>query len=163
KNIYFNQIHLSDYDAIVVSDYQKGIVDEYIIEKLEKFNGPIFVDTKKEDLYLWSNRAKTFVKINSKEYKKSKNADKLEYLIVTEGSAGATLFLCGNMDKSFPLIDKLDSPNVIGCGDTFFAGFIINFMKTNDLYEAIEYANKVASKSAEKFGTVSVKKEEVVQ
>ncbi|MEK6885299.1 MAG: hypothetical protein AABY22_37050, partial [Nanoarchaeota archaeon] len=31
KNICFNQIHLSDYDAIVISDYQKGIVDEYVV------------------------------------------------------------------------------------------------------------------------------------
>ena len=46
-----NDIDTSSYDAIVISDYNKGLVSYELIEKLKsKFSGPIFVDTKKTDL-----------------------------------------------------------------------------------------------------------------
>jgi len=39
------------YDAIIISDYDKGTVSYELIEELRReFTGPIFVDTKKTDL-----------------------------------------------------------------------------------------------------------------
>ena len=47
--------NLDDFDAVVISDYNKGSVSYEMIEDLRKdFNGPIFIDTKKTDLIKFS-------------------------------------------------------------------------------------------------------------
>ena len=46
-----NHHDLDQYDAVVVSDYNKGSVEYETVENLRKnYTGPIFVDTKKTDL-----------------------------------------------------------------------------------------------------------------
>ena len=54
--------NIDQYNAIVVSDYNKGSVEYETIEHLRKnYRGPIFVDTKKTDLARFEG---CFVKIN---------------------------------------------------------------------------------------------------
>ena len=49
--IVFDPSSIIGFDAIVISDYDKGTVSTALIERLRKeFTGPIFVDTKKTDL-----------------------------------------------------------------------------------------------------------------
>jgi D-beta-D-heptose 7-phosphate kinase/D-beta-D-heptose 1-phosphate adenosyltransferase len=61
---------LEKYDAIVISDYNKGFIEENIIIKIkEKYSCPIFIDTKKTDLQKFEG---CIVKINSLEYEKIK-------------------------------------------------------------------------------------------
>ena len=66
----FDQSIIEDlllYDAVVISDYNKGFVSYETIEKLRKqFSGPIFVDSKKQDIARFDG---CFVKINETEYK----------------------------------------------------------------------------------------------
>ena len=46
----YSPFSLDEYDAIVISDYNKGFVTYEAIEKLRnEFTGPIFIDTKKTD------------------------------------------------------------------------------------------------------------------
>ena len=46
-----DEIELSRYDCIVISDYDKGFLTYEIIDNLRKnFSGPMFLDTKKKDL-----------------------------------------------------------------------------------------------------------------
>ena len=45
-----------DYDAIVISDYNKGfITEEVILEVKNRFSGPIYMDTKKTNLNKFGN------------------------------------------------------------------------------------------------------------
>ena len=54
------------YHAIVISDYNKGLITYELVEELRKeFPGPIFIDTKKQDLKRFEG---CIVKINEVEY-----------------------------------------------------------------------------------------------
>jgi D-beta-D-heptose 7-phosphate kinase/D-beta-D-heptose 1-phosphate adenosyltransferase len=64
--ILFDTVIPLGYDAIVVSDYNKGTVTYELLKELrEGFAGPIFVDTKKTDL---ARLQGCIVKINQLEY-----------------------------------------------------------------------------------------------
>ena len=74
------------YDAVVVSDYNKGTVSYELIEELIALSIPIFIDTKKTDLERFQG---AWVKINELEYSKIKS--ECSGLIVTRGSKGASV------------------------------------------------------------------------
>jgi len=76
------------YDAIVISDYDKGFIDDQRLRVIaDNFNGPIFVDTKKRVLF---DKKNVFFKINEKEYNllDKTHLPSDENLIVTLGSKG---------------------------------------------------------------------------
>ena len=80
--ITFNAIIPDTYDAIVVSDYNKGTVSYELIEELIALSIPIFIDTKKTDLERFQG---AWVKINELEYSKIKtNAQDLLLLKAVE-------------------------------------------------------------------------------
>ena len=65
-----DQLLNEDYDAIVISDYNKGFLTEKSIEVLINEFPLSFVDSKKV-FGKWLNKA-SFVKINQSEYEKNK-------------------------------------------------------------------------------------------
>lgn len=157
----FLESNIDHYDAIIVSDYEKGFVNENIIKKLETYNGLVFVDTKKSDLSLWANIKNCIVKVNGLEYEKSIGAMCLKNLIVTQGQFGAIwyntpLLTRGRITKEFPTT-PIENPDVTGCGDVFLAGLVVEFLKTKDFTKAIHFANMVAGESAKQFGTTIVR------
>ena len=135
----FNEL---DYDAVVISDYDKGFVtEELIIDIRKKFNGPIFVDTKK--LYLDKFEG-CILKINTLEYERAKTF--CTDLIVTRGKRGATY-----LGKEFaaPVVEVHD---VCGAGDTFLSALSYYYLKFNDVERAIEKANAAAAISVQHSG-----------
>jgi D-glycero-beta-D-manno-heptose-7-phosphate kinase len=75
------------YDAVVISDYNKGTVSYELIEDLVKdVDVPIFVDTKKTDL---ARLAGCYVKINALEKSRAISLPKKIILIITHGIHGA--------------------------------------------------------------------------
>ena len=92
---------LDNYDAIVISDYNKGTVSYELIESLRKdYRGPIFVDTKKTDL---ARLEGCVVKINSLEFSQIKT--KCSNMIVTLGPDGAE---CNGQRFSAPRVEVSD-------------------------------------------------------
>ena len=74
----------SEYDALVISDYDKGfLTTERIFELSSRFVGPVFIDSKKtllpEDAY---------IKVNELEYERMSHSN-YENLIVSRGGKGA--------------------------------------------------------------------------
>ena len=61
--------YLKRYNAVIVSDYCKGFLEEDDIQFICENNDNVFVDTKKK-LGSWIESAK-FIKINELEYKKN--------------------------------------------------------------------------------------------
>lgn len=154
-----------DFDAIIVSDYNKGLIDDFILQKLKQFKGPIFIDTKKQDLSLWNDLENCFIKLNNHEYEKSSKITR-HPLIVTKGPNGAELHwqkppTRGWITTSFPT-EAVEKADVIGAGDSFLAGLVVSYMETQDLHKSVEFANKVASISVKKFGTCEVRRDEVL-
>lgn len=151
---------LKNYDAIVISDYNKGFLDESAIEKISRVGPVTFLDTKKE-LGEWANNI-TFIKINELEFKKTKHtlSDLLyKKLIITMGSEG-----CMYLDEKIPPPQKISVLDPSGAGDTFLAGLSVGYLRYRDLHKAIELAQKCSGEVIQIRGiaTVSGKNYEVL-
>ena len=130
-----------DYDLIAISDYNKGFLLEEDIEYISKNHKNVFIDTKKK-LGEWIENV-SYVKINNFEYEKSidyiNNSKIKNRIITTSGEKG-----CFFEGKNYPT-KKVEVKDSSGAGDTFFASLIVEYVKTNNIYKSIEYANKNAS------------------
>lgn len=134
------------YDAIVISDYDKGTVTYSLIEELRKeFAGPIFVDTKKQDLQRFNG---CFVKINELEYNRRTSLN--DQLIVTLGEHGA-IYKQGQAEvhQDAP---KVEVSDVCGAGDTFLSALTYKYLETNDMNTAIGFAMRAASITVQHVG-----------
>ena len=137
-----------DYDAIVISDYNKGTVSYELIEDLIKINLPVFIDTKKQDL---ARMHGAFVKINEYEYKQRLSIN--DKLIITLGMNGA-MFKTGRdpkNEKFFPS-ENVEVVDVTGAGDTFLSALVYMYLSSNDIKEAIRFANRAAAITVQHLG-----------
>lgn len=140
-----------DYDAVVVSDYNKGSVEYETIEQIRtNFTGPIFVDTKKTDLARFNG---CFVKINRTEYEAAKTYP--TELIVTMGKDGVRY---KDHEISTPPVEAFD---VCGAGDTFLAALVYQYVQDKDILKAINFAVKAASVTIQHVGVYSPTLEEI--
>ena len=142
------------YDAIVISDYNKGTVSYELIEELAKeVDVPIFVDTKKTDLARLSG---CYVKINALEKSRATSLPKIDHLIVTQGHHGATWNGWG-----YPAELVGDVTDVCGAGDTFLAALAYQFLVTNNMPDAVKFANKAAAVTVQHIGVYAPRLEEI--
>jgi D-beta-D-heptose 7-phosphate kinase/D-beta-D-heptose 1-phosphate adenosyltransferase len=144
----------SVYDAIVISDYNKGTVTYELIEELVKeVNVPIFVDTKKTDL---ARLAGCYVKINALEKSRATSLPDSDHLIVTHGGHGAEW---NGWVYAAEIVG--DVTDVCGAGDTFLAALTYKFLETNDIRDAVKFANKAASVTVQHVGVYAPSLEEI--
>lgn len=125
----------------VISDYDKGFIAQDSIKILSSKFPVTFLDTKKT-LGEWAEGV-TFIKINEVEYNKTLHTltDTLkEKLIVTLGRSG-----CMFRGKMYRPPTVANTVNVCGAGDTFLAGLVVEYSRSNDIAQAIEYALLCAS------------------
>jgi D-beta-D-heptose 7-phosphate kinase/D-beta-D-heptose 1-phosphate adenosyltransferase len=140
------------YDAIIISDYNKGTISYEIIEEAIATGIPVFVDTKKTDLERMQG---AWVKINELEYSKIKTM--CSGLIVTRGSKGADAVHHAYSSKA-PKVEVVD---VTGAGDTFLAALAHNFLHTNDIKRAMDFANLAAAITVQHVGCYAPTTEEI--
>jgi D-beta-D-heptose 7-phosphate kinase/D-beta-D-heptose 1-phosphate adenosyltransferase len=145
----------TDYDAIVISDYNKGFVSYEIIRYLrKKYTGPIFLDTKKPDLKQFFG---IYVKINEVEYKASHGLN--DSLIVTLGNRGA---MYKKYDKKVIFdVPKIEIMDVCGAGDTFLSALTYKFLHTKNIIESIKFANKASMITVQHMGNYAPTLEEI--
>ena len=142
------------YDAIIISDYCKGFLTEDDIEAFaERATCPIFLDTKKQ-LGKWCEKI-DFIKINEFEHKKNFETipnypSLVNKLIITRGSRG-----CEYKNKLYP-VPKVPIKDVSGAGDTFLAGLTVEYLKNNNIEQAIKFANECATKVVQKRGVTTL-------
>ena len=136
------------WDAIVVSDYGKGYLNHGAIQHICESHPMVFVDTKKKiDLFL---KDVAFIKINEPEWEATKDNinpdDWKDKIIVTLGSEG-----CMYNDKIYPItiVDVLD---LSGAGDTFMAGLVFQYVQTENIGDALHFANDCAMRAVQKKG-----------
>ena len=136
------------FNAIVISDYDKGFITNEVIWKLrQKFIGPIYMDTKKKNL---ADFPGIYIKINQRELYESTSIPDPKHLIVTYGSKG-----CGYKDSLYPakVIEVVD---VCGAGDVFLAAMVYKHIQTGDMGQALPFANEKAAISCQSIGAVCV-------
>ena len=142
----------SVYDAVIISDYDKGTITYELITEIRKnFAGPIFVDTKKTDL---ARLEGCCVKINQLEFSKIKS--KCSDLITTLGSAGAEW---NSVVFSAP---KVEVNDVCGAGDTFLAALAYSYVKSKDKEQAIQFAIKASAVTVQHFGVYAPTLKEII-
>jgi len=131
------------YDAVVVSDYNKGTVSYELIEELIALSIPIFIDTKKTDLERFQG---AWVKINELEYSKIKS--ECTGLIVTRGARGASV-VHHDIECPAPSVEVSD---VTGAGDTFLAALTVEYLKTKDIAQAVKFAVDASAVTVQHLG-----------
>ncbi len=149
-----NKCHLpilgeTKFDAVIVSDYCKGFLTEDDIKWICDNNKNVFVDTKKK-LGEWIENV-TYLKINSLEYENNEKFLNEYYAvmdktIVTKGNEG-----CLFQDKVYPTED-VPVKDISGAGDTFLAGLVVEYLKSNDIIKSIEFAQECTTRVVQKHG-----------
>ena len=140
----------SEYDALVISDYDKGfLTTERIFELSSRFVGPVFIDSKKtvlpEDAY---------IKVNELEYERMSHSN-YENLIITRGGEGAEY-----NGELYPA-EKVNVFDVVGAGDTFLAALVVGYIQSKSIETAIPFANRAAAVAVSHTGTYVLTEEDV--
>lgn len=153
NDIYQKTVKDKEYNATVISDYNKGYLDNKALkEAIKSLPQPIFVDTKKKDLSVFEG---CIIKINESESKEIYNLPKDAELIVTIGSRGAKYN--GEIISTNPC-EVID---VCGAGDTFLASLAVHFCQYKNMRDAIKFANKCARVTVQRMGVHSVRLEDL--
>jgi bifunctional ADP-heptose synthase (sugar kinase/adenylyltransferase) len=139
-------------DAIIISDYDKGFLEEEDIDFICKNNFNVFIDTKKI-LGGWCKNA-SFIKINHVEYQRTEYTIQelgiKDKMIITLSSKG-----CQHKDKVYP-VEKVQIRDVSGAGDTFLSGLVSEFILTKDIEKAIRFAQQCATIVVQKPGVSTI-------
>jgi D-beta-D-heptose 7-phosphate kinase/D-beta-D-heptose 1-phosphate adenosyltransferase len=165
------------YDAIVISDYDKGIVTETMVQTLKRLqlrhNKFLAVDSKR--LTFFSILQPDFVKPNYEEAVKllgvkpfvQGRREQIVALGDLLGSKTNARIVSVTLDKDGSVFFKggefvhhsdapvVASPHVSGAGDTFLAAFVLAFAARGDVETAAEIATGAAAIAIQKESTAS--------
>ena len=169
--------HYREFDAIIISDYGKGVVTK----KLFDFTGqikktvPIFLDPKEKNFPFYRevttmtpNIKETFqaVKILPDTDEKTEKAGKrmieeyrLDYAVITRSEKGLSIVM-KNRVKHIPTRAK-QVFDVTGAGDTVISAFALAVAAGATPFEAGEIANLAAGVVVGKLGTATATVEEI--
>ena len=168
---------LHSYDGIIISDYDKGMVKPIIKKILSKaidLRIKTFIDPKGmnfdfyKNAYLLKPNLKEFEdivgkcpnkKVFNEEGEKLRKKLDLEYLLITQGKDGMTLF---ENDKvsSYASIQQ-DVFDVTGAGDTVISILAAYLIAEENITTAVEMSNIAAGISIKKLGSTSVTQKEL--
>lgn len=145
--------NLTEYDAIVISDYNKGFLTEADIQIIASQHPLVIVDTKKH-LGDWCRNIK-FIKLNRAETEKNleyitQNQWLIPKVISTLDKDGASY-----MHQLIPT-KRVEIVDISGAGDTFVAGFTIEYLESGNILKSIQFANDCATKVIIKRGVTTV-------
>ena len=136
-----------DFDILVISDYDKGLLTENVMQQMIAAHPKVILDTKKK-LGDWCRDA-FLIKINSAEYEISKdyiNKNIENKVIRTAGIEG-----CFYQGKKYD-VDAVEIKDLSGAGDTFLAGLIAKYLEEECIKKAIVFANECATVAVQRRG-----------
>jgi len=164
-----------NYDIIVLSDYNKGVLSNDWIPRLENID--VVLDPKNEKsnhLLKKSNiitpnifELEKLSGIKIKDNNSVVNAcrsliekHKFEYVISKKGKNGITVV--GPKNFIYEVEGhQVDNPDVTGAGDTVISSFSLAYAKTRNINDSVRVANLAASIAVSKIGTSTVSIEEL--
>jgi D-beta-D-heptose 7-phosphate kinase/D-beta-D-heptose 1-phosphate adenosyltransferase len=139
---------IKEADLVIVSDYNKGFLDNHMLWDIGHLAKISILDTKRK-LPKDVVSKYSFIKLNEGEAKNNSHLDP-KNIITTLGSKGAYY---NGMLYSQP--NPQQTIDVSGAGDTFVAAFAVKFLETLEVEPAINYANEMASIVVSKRGVVT--------
>ncbi len=169
-----NALDYSDYDVIILSDYDKGVLVKPWFLKPKSTN--VILDPKSgyEHLFMHSNiitpnlnelKKISGMNINSNDSiitacNKLMKENSFDYIIAKKGDKGITIVGNQNFIKHIEP-HKINNPDVTGAGDTVIAALSIAYAKTKDIEFSAKFANAAAAIVVGKKGTASVTIDEI--
>ena len=168
-NLHFTKkINYDDYDVIILSDYNKGVLNYF---KIPDISTPIIVDPKKDNFanYVGSN----IITPNLNELKRASNieiTDKksivdacndlikmhgFDYIVAKRGSKGIIVVGKDSFVKKINAY-PVNNPDVTGAGDTVISTLALAYISTKNIEESAKIANIAAAIAVNKIGTASV-------
>lgn len=174
--------NINEIDAILLSDYNKGVltknVSRKIIELGRKYNKKVLVDPKPQNFLnyvgatsMTPNRKEILDYLGIKKFnsedeilkgmKKIKEELQLENLVLTRSEEGFSL-LENNDYMRVPTVAR-EVFDVTGAGDTFISTLLLSLCAGANLYEAGVIANMASGVVVAKIGTAIATKEEIIE
>lgn len=126
-------------DIVIVSDYNKGFLNETDLEKIGKLSKLSILDSKKK-LTKEIVSSFSFVKMNEIEHNQNLHLFDLKNIIVTLGSKG-----CMYDNDIYKSPSPKETIDVSGAGDTFTSSFILKYYETKNIKESLIFANEMSS------------------
>lgn len=156
-----NKIYEKDfsaYDVVVLSDYNKGVLDysNDIIAHLNSFNCKVIVDPKR---HVSCYDGAWLVKPNKKEFEELGFTNWTGNIIITAASDPTI----AQIDSEYYTIetDPVEVNDVTGAGDCFLATFVYGMSQGKNYEDCLKLAVKGATESVKHVGTYVVKPEDL--
>jgi len=149
------ETNFSQYDYVILSDYNKGVLDEAreIIKHINTFNCKVIVDPKENQ---WFYEGAWLVKPNYSEFE-SLEFDNWQGNIITTNAGEEVVATIDGKRYEVP-VDNLEVADVTGAGDCFLASFVYALTKGYDCEKAIKVAVRGSTESVKHAGTYILKK-----
>ncbi len=173
---------ITDCDAVIIEDYNKGLLTESVIKAVleiaKENNKPVTVDPKYKNFFLYKDA--TVFKPNLVELKNNMNLTagtddeflqagselrerlNAENVMVTRGEKGLTVFKSDSSTHSIPSYAR-DVFDVSGAGDTVISSLTLALAGGATIEVAAEIANYAAGVVCGKIGTSSTKPSEILE
>jgi D-beta-D-heptose 7-phosphate kinase/D-beta-D-heptose 1-phosphate adenosyltransferase len=175
-------IKMENYEGIVISDYNKGVINKFIMNELlsfaQKKDIPVFVDPKIKNItffnpitlltpnhYEAAHMAKHSCETDEeieKAGEKIFNQIKTKYLIIKRGEKGMTVLDKSGQAVHIPTIAR-EVFDVTGAGDTVISTASLALLSGASVKEAAFLANAAAGIVVGKIGTAVVTPEELIE
>lgn len=172
--------NITSKDIIVLSDYNKGVLNEttipHILSEARKNNVPVIIDPKKGDFAIYAgadiitpnlnelNRASSLDIHNDKSIVETCNILIKKYdfnfIVAKKGERGITVVGKNNFVKHIQA-HIVDKPDVTGAGDTVIATIALVYALTKDIEKSTIIANIAAAIAVGKSGTATVTIDEI--
>ena len=152
------QSDFSAYDIVVLSDYDKGTLDnaKQIIKHINKFNCKVIVDPKR---YAHDYENAWLVKPNHSEYTKFE-FDEWQGNIITTDAGHSVRATIDDVEYNIP-VESVEVSDVTGAGDCFLASFVYALTKGYTHKKCLELAVRGSTESVKHAGTYILKQEDV--
>lgn len=168
-------INKENINAIIISDYDKGLITEHLCQNIINYANnndiPTFIDPKIKNYLKYKNCF--LLKPNINEAEKITDEKKLDKIIeiinkkimcknvlITRGQQGMILNSTSNKIEHDCIIKITD---VTGAGDIVMSILVYNYLKYNDLLKACKIANYVAGKSVDSIGNYTVSEKDIIE
>ena len=148
----------SQYDYVILSDYDKGVLDnaEQIIAHINSQGSKVIVDPKR---YAYNYQGAWLVKPNNSEYTKFE-FDEWQGNIITTDAGHSVSATIDNMEYTIP-VEQVEVNDVTGAGDCFLAAFVYALTKGYSHKKCLEIAVSASTQSVKHTGTYVLTKQDV--
>ena len=148
----------SQYDYVILSDYDKGVLDnaKQIIAHINSQGPKVIVDPKR---YAHDYEGAWLVKPNHNEYTKFEFDEWKDNIITTDAGHNVTAKI-DDIEYNIP-VETVEVSDVTGAGDCFMAAFVYGLTKGYTHKKCLEIAVKGSTESVKHSGTYILNKEDL--